>query len=193
MECRIVVDMTTNTATITDTSNQATGAIQADADLQAKILRTIDKKSFCTLATTSDAGFGHAAGVIYDAVDGTLWFHTMRNSRKARNIAANHRVGVTIPFRKLPMGPPFTIQFQANARLVDLDSPEIASLVERGELKPITGHGELDMAGSCFVAIEPRGSINSFGPGAKLLDLIRDPLNSGARTFRLDPNHGVAR
>lgn len=188
--------MTTNTAantTINNPDTQATGPIQADADLQAKILRTIDKKSFCTLATTSDAGFGHAAGVIYDAVDGTLWFHTMRNSRKARNIAGNHRVGVTIPFRKLPMGPPFTIQFQANARLVDLDSPEIASLVERGELKPITGHGELDMAGSCFVAIEPRGSINSFGPGAKLLDLIRDPLNSGARTFRLDRTEAVAR
>ncbi len=124
--------------------------------------------------------------MIYDTVDGTLWFHTMRNSRKARNVAGNPRVGVTIPFRKLPMGPPFTIQFQAIARIVDLDSPEIATLVQRGELKPITGHGELEMPGSCFVAIEPRGSINSFGPGARLLDLIRDPLNSGARTFRLD-------
>ncbi len=178
--------MTTNTATITDTTTQATGPIKADADLRREILRTIAKKSFCTLATTSEAGFGHAAGVIYDAVDGTLWFHTMRNSRKARNVAGNPRVGVTIPFRKLPMGPPFTIQFQAIARIVDLDSPEIATLVQRGELKPITGHGELEMPGSCFVAVEPRGSINSFGPGARLLDLIRDPLNSGARTFRLD-------
>ena len=177
--------MTTNTATITATTAQPAGPTEADAALQAKILRIIDKKSFLTLATTSEAGFGHAAGVIYDAVDGTLWFHTMSDSRKARNIAANPRVGVTIPFRKLPMGPPFTIQFQATARIVELDSPEIADLVERGHLKSITGHGELEMPGSSFVAIEPRGSINSFGPGAKLLDLIRDPLNSGARTFRL--------
>ena len=186
--------MTTNTA-LTDSAASASGPAPADPELQAKILRTIDTKSFCTLATTSDAGFAHAAGVIYDAVDGTLWFHTMRNSRKARNIAANHRVGVTIPFRRLPMGPPFTIQFQATARIVELDDPEIAALVERGELKPITGHGELEMPGSCFVAVEPRGSINSFGPGAKLLDLIRDPLNSGARTFRLDDagRTGVAR
>jgi len=188
--------MTTNTATISPTAQptaQPAGPIEADADLQAKILRTIDKKSFLTLATTSAAGFGHAAGVIYEAVDGTLWFHTMRNSRKARNISANPRVGVTIPFRKLPVGPPFTIQFQASARLVDIDSPEIADLVGRGRLKSITGHGELELPGSCFVAIEPQGSINSFGPGASLIDLIRDPLNSGARTFRLVDARSVER
>ncbi len=159
---------------------------EATPQLRSKILATIEAKSFCTIATVSPKGFPHSAGVVYEAVDGCLWFHTLRTTRKARNIAENPKLGVCIPFRRLPVGPPFTIQFQAKAELIDMDGPEASALLAAGRLKSITGHGELEMPDGCFVRIEPRGKIHSFGPGARIIDLIRDPLGTGARVFSLD-------
>ncbi len=151
-----------------------------------RILRTIAKRSFMTLATVSPAGRPHSAGVVYDAVGTSLWFHTMTTSRKARNIASNPYVGVTIPFRRLPAGPPFTIHFQAEAELVALDDPAVTSLIAGGELEAISGHGALEMSDAAFVRVVPTGAIHSYGPGARAIDLIRDPLNHGAASFRLD-------
>ena len=159
----------------------------ASPDLQASILRTIARKTFCTLATTSPAGRSHSAGVVYDAVDGTLWVHASAASRKARSIAANPSVGVCIPYRRLPVGPPFTIHFQATAELVAMDDPVIRRLLDAGKLGSIAGHGALDMPDGCFIAIRPTGTIHSYGPGARIIDLIRDPLNSGARHFPIQP------
>ena len=156
-----------------------------DPALARRVMRTIAKRSFMTLATVSPAGRPHSAGVVYSAVGTSLWFHTMTTSRKARNIVANEHVGVTIPFRRLPAGPPFTIHFQARAELVALDDPAVTALIERGELKVIAGHGALEMADAAFVEVVPTGAIHSYGPGARTIDLIRDPLNHGQASFRL--------
>lgn len=180
---------TTPTPTTSMTSSAASPT--ASPALRDKILRTIERKSFCTLATTSPAGRSHSAGVVYDAVDGTLWIHTMAGSRKARSIAANPEVGVCIPFRRLPVGPPFTIHFQATAEIAAMDDPEVRRLLDAGELGSISGHGALDMPDGCFVAIRPKGTIHSYGLGARTIDLIRDPLNTGARSFRLDERAGA--
>jgi len=143
------------------------------------IRKILTKRSFCTLSTTSPQQRPHAAGVVYIWANNALWVHTLRSSRKGRNIAANDRVGICVAFRKLPVGPPFTIHFQASACLVDMQSSEALALVEAGELNAIT---ELDMKDGCFVRITPRGTVHSFGPGARILDLIRNPLESGARS-----------
>lgn len=161
------------------------GDMEQNTALARKIVRTIERKTFCTLASVSDAGFSHSAGVVYESVNGTLWVHADASSRKGRNIAANPNVGVCIPFRKLPFGPPYTIHFQARAKLVAMDSPEALGLLSAGRLKAISGHGALDMPDGSFIKITPRRSIHSFGPGARVIDLIRDPLNSGAHSFGL--------
>ncbi|MEM9612059.1 MAG: pyridoxamine 5'-phosphate oxidase family protein [Actinomycetota bacterium] len=148
-----------------------------------RILATIARRSFCVVATTSSAGRPHAAGVVYDHHAERLWFHTRTDSRKGRNLAANPWAAVTIPFRRLPAGPPFTIHFQARAELLALDAPDVTAAIDAGALKGISGHGALDMPGSCFVRLAPVGSIHSYGPGARTLDLIRDPLNHGAASF----------
>lgn len=164
----------------------------ADRRLRRRILNRLDRSSFCTLATTSPAGHSHVAGVVYESVDRTLWVHTTRSSRKARSIAANPAVGVCVPFRRLPLGPPFTIHFQASAALVAMDDPRIGDLLAAGKLGSIAGHGALELPDGCFVAITPTGPIHSYGPGARLIDLIRDPLNNGAATVHLD-RPGVTR
>lgn len=159
--------------------------IEADRCHADKMLKIIDKRSFCIVATTSEAGRSHSAGVVYQAVAGDLWFHTMRSSRKARNIATSGYVGVSLAFRRLPAGPPFTIHYQAKAAVIDMDNPEVRRLIDGGKLDRICGHGALELEDGCFVKIERPRTIHSYGPGANVIALIRDPLNNGARTVRV--------
>jgi len=157
-----------------------------DAAQIRRVTKEIEKRSFLTLATTSPKGRPHAAGVIYEAVGGALYIHTMRNSRKGRNIADNPHVGVMISIRKMPVGPPFTIQFQATAEILDMDDPRIVALIEDGKLKAIAGHGALEEPDGSFLKITPSGRIHSYGIGVSLLGLIRDPLHVGARSVDLE-------
>jgi hypothetical protein len=152
-------------------------------DRQARrIARALRRKTFATLATVSPKGRSHSAGVVYDFVDGTLWIHTMRDSRKGRNIAHNRHVGVSVPYRRLPVGPPYTLHFQGLAELVPLDDPTAIAHHEAGRLGSISGHGAMTMDGACFVRIHPTGTIHSFGAGVPILDLIRNPIETGARS-----------
>ena len=156
-----------------------------DAEQAARVRKAIHSRSFATLATVSAAGFPHAAGVVYVPVGDELYVHTMRSSRKARNIAADGRVGVVIPVRKLPVGPPFTVQFQARAEVLAMDDPELAPLLEAGTLKAITGHGELDMPDGCFLRVRPRGVVHTYGIGVSTLAVAKDPISNGPRSVRL--------
>ena len=152
----------------------------------ARLQAIIARKSFCSLATTSEAGRSHSAGVVYVAVDGELWVHVERTSRKARSIATNPHVGVCVVYRRLPVGPPFSIHFQGRAEIVDMDDPAATALIDAGRLGAIVGHGALEMPEGCFVRITPTGTLHSFGPGVRTLDLIRHPLTRGARSVHLD-------
>ena len=143
----------------------------------AWVAARVAHRACCVLATASDHG-PHAAAVLYVAVGTNLYVNTMRSSRKARNIALNSAVSVCIPVRRLPVGPPSTIQFAARATLLTPDDPEIVSCVRAGTLKRITAHGELTLEGSCFVRISPIHRFNTYGLGMPLLRLIADPLHA---------------
>jgi hypothetical protein len=160
-------------------------SIHDDPAQAERTLRAIRKRSFAVLSTVSSAGYPHAAGVAFSAVDATLYVSTMRSSRKARNVAANDRVALVIPVRRLPVGPPFNVQFQGRAVILASDDPEITSLVEAGSLRGITGHGELDEPDGCFLRIVPNGRLHTYGIGVSALAVARDPLHVGARTIDL--------
>ncbi|WP_214404133.1 pyridoxamine 5'-phosphate oxidase family protein [Pseudonocardia lacus] len=156
--------------------------------LLATATRAIAKRSFCTLATASDASRPHIAGVLYSAAGRTLYVSTFRDSRKARNVAVNPRVAVTVPVRRLPVGPPAAVQFQGTARILDNDDPEIRELAAAGRLKAISGHGELELDGGCVLRIEPGRRMVTFGLGMPLLRFLRDPLNAaGAVDLPVEP------
>ena len=169
----------TSTTPATTTPSATTTNPDRQIRIVAKALRS---KSFATLATVSPRGRSHGAGVVYDFVDGTLWIHTMRDSRKGRNIAHNRHVGISVPYRRLPVGPPYTLHFQGLAELVSLDDPVAVGHFEAGRLDSISGHGAMTMDGACFVRIAPTGTIHSFGAGVPVLDLIRNPIETGARS-----------
>lgn len=174
--------MTNNNAldTATTTERDLHDPVQA-----ARVRNAVHSRSFATLSTVSSAGFPHAAGVIYVPVGDDLYVHTMRSSRKARNVAADARIGVVIPVRKLPVGPPFTVQFQGRAEVLDMDDPEITGLVESGALKKITGHAELDEPDGCFLRIRPTGTVHTYGIGVSVLAVAKDPIANGPRSVVL--------
>ena len=148
-------------------------AMPDESRLRTAVEKAFDKKSFMTLATSSGAQHPHAAGVLYATADGCLYVNTNVHSRKVRNIEGNANVGVCIPVRRLPVGPPSTIMFQATAELLGRDDRALRGLLDSGRLKRITSHGELDDPDNWFVKITPAGRIHTFGLGVSLLTLIR--------------------
>ena len=122
--------------------------------------------------------------MLYAYTEGVLYVSTARESRKAQNIAANPDVFVVIPVRRVPVGPPSSLQFSATAEILDRSDTEIHRLAAQGSLKAITGHGELELDGGCFLRIMPRATIHTYGIGLPLIRLIRDPLNAAGTVRR---------
>lgn len=167
-------------ASLPDRDATAHDAALAGQEHGRRIRRVVDRRSFAVVSTVSSAGYPHAAGVLY-ANDGlTLYVSTLRSSRKGRNVAANGRAAVVIPVRKVPVGPAFEVHFQAAATVLSVDEPRTVDLLRRGVLAPITGHGELDEPEICFIELRPTGRVHSYGIGAPLLRVARDPLHVGA-------------
>jgi hypothetical protein len=172
-----VITMTTDTMPSTSPSTSAPA--------YEEVSRAIGKRSFATLATTSPQQRPHAAGVLYADVDGVLYVSTSRSSRKARNIAANPNVFVTIAVRRMPFGaPPSSIQFAATAELLAVDHPDVVRLAGEGRLKTITGHGELDLPDGCIVRITPSTTIHTYGLGMSLRALAKNPLHAAGKVVK---------
>jgi hypothetical protein len=150
----------------------------------SQVERLIQRRSFCTLSTVSTSDRPHSAGVLYAYADGALYVSTDRESRKARNIAANPAVFIVIPVRRLPVGPPSSVQFAAEAEI--LGDEEIRRIAAQGSIKAITGHGELDREAGCFLRITPGPITHTYGIGMPLIRLIRDPLNAAGQARRPD-------
>lgn len=147
----------------------------------AAVYRAIAKHSFCTLATASSSG-PHVVGVLYAAVDGALYVSTNRDSKKARNVLANPRVAVCIPIRRVPLAPPFLVQFTGVGEFVDVDDTSIAHLLHDRRFKKITGHGELEDPQNRFLRITPDPVVHTYGIAVPLRTVVRDPLHA-SRSF----------
>jgi len=142
------------------------------------IRRAIERRSVATLATVSSTGRPHAATVLYQCVDDALFVSTHRHSRKASNIADNGYAAVTIAVRRLPIGPPASIQFQASAAVLDNDDPEMVRLAAAGKLDRITAHGEMALDGGCFLRLALPARAVTYALGMSLLHLLRNPLDA---------------
>jgi nitroimidazol reductase NimA-like FMN-containing flavoprotein (pyridoxamine 5'-phosphate oxidase superfamily) len=154
-----------------------------DLDRQRRLAnRAIAKHSFCTLATTSSALRPHVVGMRYVEIDGALYVTMFDESIKARNIRENNRVAVCIPARKLPMFPPFAVQFQGTAEILSGTDPRIVQLFESGRFKAIISTKDFEDPHTCFARIVPARRISTFGIGVPLLQIVREPT-SAIRSF----------
>ena len=102
---------------------------------------------------------------------------THRESRKARNIADRGAAAMTIAVRRLPVGPPASIQFQAAAAVLDIHDPEIVRLVAAGRLDRITAHGETEIDGSCVLRLALPRRVFTYALGVSLWHVMRHPLD----------------
>ncbi len=142
------------------------------------VRRAIERRSVATLATVTPDGRPHAATVLYQLVDDELLISTSRISRKARNVAACGLAAVSIAVRRLPVGPPASIQFQTTAAVVANDDPEIGRLAAAHRLDRITSHGELDLAGGCFLRVVLPARVVTYALGMSLWHVLRHPLDA---------------
>jgi nitroimidazol reductase NimA-like FMN-containing flavoprotein (pyridoxamine 5'-phosphate oxidase superfamily) len=156
-----------------------------DPNRQLEIVRrTLAKRSFCILATSSAANVPHAVGLLYAAVDFDVYLLIGEDTVKARNIRQNPRVAVCVPVRTFPVGPPMAVQFQGTAQLLAPDDPEIVRLLQGRRLKKIAGFGALEKPGITFVRIRPNRRISTYGLGVPLRQLLRD-VTQGARRVEI--------
>ncbi len=107
-----IVDGMTNTSTVPIVAEART-LFHPDP---GAVRRAIERRSVATLATVSLGGRPHAATVLYQFVDDALFVSTSRESRKARNVADRGTAAVTIAVRRMPVGPPASIQFHRRPR-----------------------------------------------------------------------------
>jgi general stress protein 26 len=156
-----------------------TAGTSESARLRTTTRQAISRNSFCTLATSSLAAKSHVTGVLYVAVDDALYVNTFDSSIKVRNIRENPQIAVTIPFKRVPLYPPFCVQFQGKAEVLAVDDPRIVQLLQSGKLKRISSHGELDLPGSCFIRVTPARRVSTFGLGVSLWQFLRNPLKAG--------------
>ena len=140
-----------------------------------------------TLATVSGIGRPHAATVLYQCVDDALFVSTHSQSRKARNVADQGVAAVTIAVRRLPIGPPASIQFQSSADVLDNHDPVIIQLAAAGRLDRITAHGELDLDGGCLLRLALPARIVTYALGMSLWRAIRNPLDAAGDVHLYDP------
>ncbi len=151
----------------------------------AIIRRAIERRSVATIATVSTNGRPHAATVLYQCVDDVLFVSTHLASRKARNVADHGVAAVTIAVRRLPVGPPASIQFQSSAAILLNDAPEIVRLASAGRLDRITAHGEMDLDGGCFLRLALPDRVITYALGMSLWRVLRNPLEvAGEVTLR---------
>lgn len=165
------------------TSPQLTNPVHDMREVAPTVVReALAKRHYGVLATVSSGGRPHAAGVLYDLAEGSFYVSTDLASRKARNIASSGHVAMTVPVRRAPVGPPSAVQFQGTAEVLALDDPALLDLVARGLLPTVTGHGELERDGACFVRITPGRTLHTYGLGMSLWRLIREPLDAAGRS-----------
>ena len=146
------------------------------------ILKALRRRSYAVLCTADERGHPHAVGVEYGVAPGgdAIYVMTRRHLKKARNIAANSHVALTVPLtrRLLWFLPPPSIQFEGTAEILDRTDVEGVRTFQtffmgRRILKmyeEFTRRGETRV---CFLRIVPEREIATYMVGSSILELMR--------------------
>jgi hypothetical protein len=142
----------------------------------------VAKESFAVISHVTPNGAPRSSGVLYKVIGRRLYVAVAPEGWKARHIAADGRVAVTVPVRRggilslvAPI-PPATISFHGTAVVHPAGSPEVGALSEAlGSLLP----AERRDAAS-IVEVVPEGAFLTYGVGVPLLKL-RTPATARAR------------
>jgi hypothetical protein len=142
----------------------------------------VEKELFAVLGMVTAAGEARTVGIVYIVRERKLYIATAADTWKARHVAANPHVSITIPIAKrIPIAPwvkipQATITFCGTARVFPPAeaAPEIVTAIFRGA----TVDEEL-VAGSCLIEVAPEGEFVTYGVGIPLFQMRQPELARG--------------
>ena len=147
-----------------------------------QVWQAVARASFAVLSHVTPGGEPRSSGVVYRASGGRLVAAVAPGSWKARHVAADGRVAVTVPVRRggilslvAPI-PPATVSFHGTAVVHPAGSPRARSLLdELGSLIPAKRR-----ASACVIEIIPACAFRTFGIGVSLRAML-NPASAQAR------------
>jgi pyridoxamine 5'-phosphate oxidase-like protein len=147
-----------------------------------QVWREISKASFAVLSHVTPSGEPRSSGVVYRTLGRRLYVAVAPDSWKARHVALDGRVSLTVPVRRgglltlvVPI-PPATVSFRGRAVVHPAGSPEVAPLLD--ELAPLLPAERRTSA--AIIEIVPEGAFVTYGIGVSLAQM-RDPAAARAR------------
>lgn len=147
-----------------------------------QVWREVEKRFFAVLGYVTPRGEARSAGVVYTVRDRELYIAVGRNSWKARHIALNPHVSLTVTIPKrvpllpwLPI-PPATISFQGQASVHGADDapPEILRTLLRGLQTDPEERQQI-----CILRVRPAGEFVTYGIGVPLLTMRKPEAARG--------------
>jgi Pyridoxamine 5'-phosphate oxidase len=158
-----------------------------DSEVQAhlsseQVWRHVARGSFAVLSHVTPTGQPRSSGVVYRTLGRRLYVAVAPDSWKARHIAVDGRVSLTVPVHRggvlallMPI-PPATISFRGRAIVHPAGSPEVGPLLdELGSLLPPERR-----TSAAIIEIAPKGTFVTYGIGISLAKM-RDPAAARAR------------
>ena len=147
-----------------------------------QVWRALARASFAVLSHVTPGGEPRSSGVVYKTSGQRLFVAVAPGSWKARHVAADGQVAVTVPVRRggilslvAPI-PPATISFHGTAVVHPAGSPQASSLLdELGSLVPANRR-----ASACVIEIIPAGAFRTYGIGVSLRAML-NPAAAQAR------------
>ena len=143
----------------------------------------INKEMFAVLGMVTVRNQSRTAGIVYIVRDSKLYIGTGKESWKARHIAANPHVSMTIPIAKrIPLLPwikipAATITFAGIGRL--LNSTETDSELLQAVFRQ-TADDPARLADSVLIEVTPQKEFVTYGVGVSLSEM-RDPQKARGR------------
>lgn len=146
------------------------------------VWETIEKELFTVLGMVTALGEARTVGVVYIVQDRKLYIGTGRHTWKARHIAANPHVSLTIPIpKRIPIAPwvkipQATITFSGTARIIPGDQAPL------NLLRMVFRHKADDqefMRDNCLIEVRPEGDFITYGIGLPLIQMREPELARG--------------
>jgi hypothetical protein len=155
----------------------------AQAPTTGRVWRELDKASFAVVSHVTPAGEPRSSGVVYAVADRRMYVVVAGDSWKARHIAADGRVAVTVPVRRggimslvVPI-PPATISFHATA-IVHPPGPSGQEALP-GRLASLLPPPDQRSPGGSVIEIRPVGDFLTYGIGVPLIRMRTPALARG--------------
>lgn len=171
-----------NSTAIVEIPKGADGKAAASRLTSEQIWGEIAEASFAVLGHVTPGGEPRSSGVLYKAVGGRLFVVVAPDSWKARHIAVNGQVSLTVPVRRggilslvVPI-PPATVSFHGTAIVHPAGSPQVRAISK--ELASLLPAERQDS--SAVIEVIPGGAFVTYGLGVSLKEM-RDPAAAQAR------------